>query len=110
VRMLSCRNWDGTLAMDPDLSDAPYVLGRLWLMHLSVSQMTECSTTTNTRVNKRKCDLWLAARVGDLQRVAELVERGHDPNAVNEYDATPLYNASLCGHVEVVKVRTSTLL
>src|SRR5262245_23492816 len=41
-----------------------------------------------------------AARRGDVARLAHLVEvEGADAEARDEWDATPLYYASLCGHV-----------
>ncbi|KAK1864288.1 hypothetical protein I4F81_006837 [Pyropia yezoensis] len=43
------------------------------------------------------------ARVGDTVRVGALLAAGADVNARDEWDATPLYYASLCGHVPAVR-------
>ncbi|GAB0493714.1 hypothetical protein MMPV_004999 [Pyropia vietnamensis] len=43
------------------------------------------------------------ARVGDTVRLSALLAAGADVNARDEWDATPLYYASLCGHVPAVR-------
>ncbi|EWM28152.1 ankyrin repeat and btb poz domain-containing protein 1 isoform 2 [Nannochloropsis gaditana] len=49
-------------------------------------------------------DVWRAAREGNLQLLTFLIEtKGHNVNVVNEVDASPLYYAALCGHVDCVK-------
>ena len=46
--------------------------------------------------------LCLACRIGDLEKVTELVTSGGKLNQVDEWDYLPLILASLCGHLEVV--------
>jgi ankyrin repeat protein len=50
-------------------------------------------------------DLFFAARTGDTARVAYLLEVcGAEADAQDEWQATPLFYASLCGHTEVVRI------
>jgi len=49
-------------------------------------------------------DLHFAASAGDVERVRELLKKGVDPNAKNEYGWTPLHLAALNGRVDVVKL------
>jgi len=49
-------------------------------------------------------DLHFAASAGDVERVRELLKKGVDPNAKNEYGDTPLHLAAFWGHVDVVKL------
>ncbi len=49
-------------------------------------------------------DLHHAASAGDAERVRELLKKGADPNAKNEYGWTPLHEAAFRGHVDVVKL------
>lgn len=49
-------------------------------------------------------DIYTATRAGDLQRVKYLVEVAEvDVNEKNEFQATPLFYACLCGHKELVE-------
>jgi ankyrin repeat/BTB/POZ domain-containing protein 1 len=53
------------------------------------------------------CDdeLFYAARTGDAARVAFLVEAGGaSVDARDDFQATPLFHASLCGHTDVVRI------
>ena len=46
----------------------------------------------------------MSSRIGLLERVRYLVEVENQPvNVRDRFDATPLYYACLCGHLEVVK-------
>ncbi|CAE7033614.1 KIDINS220 [Symbiodinium sp. CCMP2592] len=45
-----------------------------------------------------------AASAGDLQRCAELLKEGADVNEADVFKQTPLINATVAGHAEVVKV------
>ncbi len=50
-------------------------------------------------------DLFYAARTGDTARVAYLLEVcGAEADAQDEWQATPLFYAALCGHTEVVRL------
>ena len=50
-------------------------------------------------------ELHLAARTGDVARAAYLLEVcDADVNAYDRWNATPLFYASLCGHVNVLRV------
>ena len=49
-------------------------------------------------------DLHLAAAVGDVNLVKELLEKGANPNAKDRFNQTPLHFAARHGHVEVVKL------
>ena len=42
--------------------------------------------------------LHLAAKANDTARIAELIARGANPNATDEYDQTPLHTAARWGH------------
>ncbi|CAE7608200.1 Protein fem-1-like C [Symbiodinium microadriaticum] len=44
-----------------------------------------------------------AASAGDLQRCTELLEEGAEVNEADVFKQTPLINAAVAGHVEVVK-------
>jgi hypothetical protein len=48
-------------------------------------------------------DLHSAASAGDAERVRELLKKGADPNAKNEYGLTPLHIAAIRGRVDVVR-------
>jgi len=49
-------------------------------------------------------DLHSASSAGDAERVRELLKKGADPNAKNEYGNTPLHEAASGGHVDVVEL------
>ncbi len=49
-------------------------------------------------------DLHSAASAGDAERVRELLKKGADPNAKNEYGNTPLHEAAFRGHVDVARL------
>ncbi len=49
-------------------------------------------------------DLHSAASAGDVESVRELLKKGADPNAKNEYGNTPLHEAASRGHVDVVEL------
>ena len=51
----------------------------------------------------QQMDIWAACRVGDLERVRELIQDGQDVNRGNIYGATPLMWAALNGHDQVVR-------
>jgi hypothetical protein len=49
-------------------------------------------------------DIYISARMGDLERVRYLVEVADVAvNTMDVWDATPLYYACLCGHFELAK-------
>lgn len=48
--------------------------------------------------------LCLGCRTGDEETVDKLLTIGVDPNQADEFDYTPLYLASLCGHENIVKM------
>lgn len=50
-------------------------------------------------------DFWTSARKGDLQRIKFLVEveQSQDLNRRDAFDSCPLYYASLCGHIDIVR-------
>ena len=47
-------------------------------------------------------DLHFVASAGDVERVRELLKKGVDPNAKNEYGWTPLHEAAFEGRVDIV--------
>ena len=50
-------------------------------------------------------DLFYAARTGDTARAAYLLEAcGAEADANDEWQATPLFYASLCGHTGVLRL------
>jgi ankyrin repeat protein len=50
-------------------------------------------------------DLFYAARTGDAARVAYLLEaRGAEADAHDDWQATPLFYAALCGHTDVMRL------
>lgn len=49
-------------------------------------------------------DLCYACRIGDKDNVDRLVSTGVNLNEVDQFDNSPLFLASLCGHEEVVKL------
>ncbi|KAH8662139.1 hypothetical protein BX600DRAFT_488160 [Xylariales sp. PMI_506] len=49
-------------------------------------------------------ELMAAARRGDLKRTQELISAGVNINGKDNFDATPLIIASLCGHFELVQL------
>ena len=51
----------------------------------------------------KKSRLSIAARKGDVARVRELCDWRADIEAVDEYGSTPLYCASLNGHLDIVR-------
>ncbi|QLL33992.1 hypothetical protein HG536_0F03170 [Torulaspora globosa] len=55
-------------------------------------------------MNKIFSELCYACRVGDKENVDRLASTGVNLNAVDEFDNSPLFLASLCGHEEVVKL------
>lgn len=55
-------------------------------------------------MNKTFTELCYACRVGDKENVDRLASTGVNLNAVDEFDNSPLFLASLCGHEEVVKL------
>lgn len=55
-------------------------------------------------MSKTFCELCYACRVGDTENVDRLASTGVNLNAVDEFDNSPLFLASLCGHEEVVKL------
>merc|ERR1711871_1180760 len=53
--------------------------------------------------NENEDNLWRAAQAGDLNKVKVLVEeKGHDINAVDGWGSTPLWLATMRGHVAVM--------
>ncbi|CCH63171.1 hypothetical protein TBLA_0J01770 [Henningerozyma blattae CBS 6284] len=55
-------------------------------------------------MNQKFEDLCYACRVGDLEDAQRLITAGVNPNAVDSFDNTPLFLASLCGHESVVRL------
>lgn len=55
-------------------------------------------------MDKNFDDLCYACRIGDTDNVDRLISTGINPNGVDEFDNSPLFLASLCGHEEVVKL------
>lgn len=47
--------------------------------------------------------LYLACRIGDLDRVRQLIEEGADVNKRDLWDSVPLYYTCLAGHLEVAQ-------
>ncbi|ANZ74945.1 BA75_02756T0 [Komagataella pastoris] len=54
--------------------------------------------------NERFEQLCYACRIGDVEQVEILVSSGIDVNRLDEWDYSPLILASLCGHLNVVKL------
>ncbi|KAL3232963.1 Uncharacterized protein RNJ44_04879 [Nakaseomyces bracarensis] len=54
--------------------------------------------------DRRFTELCMACRTGDIENVDRLISMGLNVNNVDEYDNSPLFLASLCGHEEVVKL------
>ena len=48
-------------------------------------------------------DIWTASREGDLERVRQLIQYGHNVNRGNRYGETPLMKAAYRGHNQVVR-------
>lgn len=57
-----------------------------------------------TSIDPRFAELCMACRVGDIENADRLISTGININSVDEYDNSPLFLASLCGHEEVVKL------
>lgn len=55
-------------------------------------------------MEKRFNELCYACRIGDTDNVDRLASTGVNLNSVDEFDNSPLFLASLCGHEEVVKL------
>lgn len=55
-------------------------------------------------MDKQFEELCLACRTGDLPNVDKLIAAGVNLNAVDKFDNSPLFLASLCGHEEVVRL------
>lgn len=76
-------------------------------MHAALSPLGYISGCSSSLVSSAKMledNVFLASREGNLTRLKLFVERdGQDINVIDDWDATPLYYASLCGHIEVVK-------
>ncbi|SJM86363.1 probable Ankyrin repeat-containing protein YIL001W [Zygosaccharomyces bailii] len=49
-------------------------------------------------------DLCYACRIGDAENVDRITSTGVNLNGVDQFDNSPLFLASLCGHEEVVKL------
>ncbi|CAB4256388.1 similar to Saccharomyces cerevisiae YIL001W Putative protein of unknown function [Maudiozyma barnettii] len=49
-------------------------------------------------------DLCYFCRTGDVENADRLISTGININQVDKFDNSPLYLASLCGHIEVVKL------
>ncbi|QLG73754.1 hypothetical protein HG535_0F02650 [Zygotorulaspora mrakii] len=58
-------------------------------------------------MSKNFADLCYACRVGDTDNVDRLISTGVNLNAVDQFDNSPLFLASLCGHETVVKLLLS---
>lgn len=52
-------------------------------------------------------DIFEAIEVNDMARVKELLNSGIDINSQNEYGDTPLYEASITNHIEIVELLLS---
>jgi len=48
--------------------------------------------------------LYWASRIGHIDVVKLLLEKGADVNAADQFGQTPLYWASRIGHIDVVKL------
>lgn len=57
-----------------------------------------------TNLDKNFNELCYSCRIGDSENVDRLVSTGVNVNGVDEFDNSPLFLASLCGHEEVVKL------
>lgn len=55
-------------------------------------------------MDKQFEELCFACRIGDLPNVDRLIVAGVNLNAVDKFDNSPLFLASLCGHEEVVRL------
>lgn len=55
-------------------------------------------------MDKQFEELCFACRIGDLPNVDRLIAAGVNLNAVDKFDNSPLFLASLCGHEEVVRL------
>jgi ankyrin repeat protein len=51
-----------------------------------------------------RTDLYIAALVGNAERVKELLKKGENPNIKNKDDRTPLHKAASGGYVDVLKL------
>ncbi|SMN17728.1 similar to Saccharomyces cerevisiae YIL001W Putative protein of unknown function [Maudiozyma saulgeensis] len=49
-------------------------------------------------------DLCYSCRTGDVENADRLISTGININQVDKFDNSPLFLASLCGHIEVVKL------
>ncbi|CDO93890.1 unnamed protein product [Kluyveromyces dobzhanskii CBS 2104] len=55
-------------------------------------------------LDKTFLELCFACRIGDVENADRLISTGVNVNGVDEFDNSPLFLASLCGHEEVVKL------
>ncbi|GAV48993.1 hypothetical protein ZYGR_0N03980 [Zygosaccharomyces rouxii] len=55
-------------------------------------------------MDKNFNDLCYACRIGDTDNADRLISTGVNLNGLDEFDNSPLFLASLCGHEEVVKL------
>lgn len=60
--------------------------------------------TSSTRSEENFKELCYACRVGDVENADKLVSSGVNLNAVDDFDNSPLFLASLCGHEDVVQL------
>ncbi|AET39524.1 uncharacterized protein Ecym_4485 [Eremothecium cymbalariae DBVPG len=58
-------------------------------------------------MDKKFNDLCYACRIGDLENIDRLIASGANVNGLDRFDNTPLFLASLCGHIEAVKLLLS---
>lgn len=58
----------------------------------------------NSKVKNNFDDLCYACRTGDVENADRLISMGVNINKVDRFDNSPLFLASLCGHIEVVKL------
>ena len=54
--------------------------------------------------NKNFLELCYACRIGDVENADRLISTGVNINTVDEFDNSPLFLASLCGHKEMVQL------
>lgn len=54
--------------------------------------------------NKNFLELCFACRIGDVENADRLISTGVNVNGVDEFDNSPLFLASLCGHEDVVNL------